>query len=68
MNSPLYSERSRQWPSGRLHPIRERHPWGEDRSFCSKCGEPCWTDDIAFATYHIGWDGSEMRPGCKNDG
>lgn len=49
---------------GEVHPTPNSHPHGEWRSWCRKCGEPTWTDDVAFATYHVGLDGRETRLDC----
>ena len=50
---------------GEVHPIKERHPWGEDRFWCS-CGRPAYVDDVSFHAWHTD-DGSPANCRVKTE-
>lgn len=50
------------------HPIKEAHPWGEDRTWCTRCGDPAWVDDVAFHVWHVGSPFTAANTHCTRPG
>lgn len=52
---------------GERHPFSGRHPHGEDRTWCTRCGRPAFVDDLSFHVWHCAGGWSPANTGCVLD-